>query len=472
MKIYNTLTRKLEEFASVDSKHVRMYTCGPTVYDYAHIGNYRAYVFEDLLRKYLKYIGYTVTQVMNLTDVDDKTIRGAGNAGITLGEYTEKYKKAFFGDLKTLNIEPAEHYPAATDHVPEMIEIIKKLFDRGYAYQSDDRSVYFSIAKFDGYGKLAHLDMSGLRSGARVAQDEYDKENAADFALWKAWSADDGDVAWDSPWGKGRPGWHIECSAMSTKYLGDTFDIHTGGVDNIFPHHEDEIAQSEGATGKQFVKYWMHCAHLVVDGRKMSKSLGNFYTLRDLLERGYNGREIRYVLIAAQYRQSLNFTFEALNAARASLARLDEFSERLRLQVAGCRNQESVDECSALELPEWCDKARMRFNEALDDDLNVSEALAAIFDMVHQGNKAMDLDGLTSGTASRVLELLSDFDRVLGVFEREHKEIDETILQLVDERNKARAAGNWDEADRIRGQILEMGWEIKDTPDGAKVRRK
>ena len=405
MRVHNTLSRRVEDLTPLEPGHIRMYTCGPTVYNFAHIGNFRAYLFEDLLRRHLKYSGFRVTQVMNLTDVDDKTIRGATAAGIPLNDYTRPFKDAFFADLKALNIEPAEHYPEATAHVPDMIALIRRLFDKGYAYRSEDGSVYFSIAKFKDYGKLAHLDLSGLRAGARVAQDEYEKENLADFALWKAWDEKDGDVAWDSPWGRGRPGWHIECSAMSSRYLGETFDLHTGGIDNMFPHHEDEIAQSEAASGKLFVRHWMHCAHLVVDGRRMAKSLGNFHTLRDLLDRGYSGRETRYALISAHYRQELNFTFEALAAARASLARLDEFKDRLREQPGGAGRG---------ILPDWADKARRGFKEALDNDLGISEALAALFDMVHDGNRAMDA-GATGWDAAAVLDLMDDFDRVLGV---------------------------------------------------------
>jgi cysteinyl-tRNA synthetase len=286
MNVFNSLTRRVEEFAPASDNTVRMYTCGPTVYNFAHIGNFRAYMFEDVLRRVVKFNGYKVKQVMNLTDVDDKTIRGANAAGVPLVEYTKQYKDAFFADLASLNIERAELYPAATDHIPEMINLVSKLIEKGFAYKSDDGSVYFNVRSFDGYGKLAHIDFDNQRTGARCASDEYDKENVGDFALWKAWEPSDGPVGWDSPWGKGRPGWHIECSAMSMKYLGNTFDLHTGGIDNLFPHHENEIAQAEAATGEKFVNTWMHCAHLKVNGEKMSKSLGNFFTLRELLERG------------------------------------------------------------------------------------------------------------------------------------------------------------------------------------------
>ena len=461
MKVYNTLTRRVEPLEPLDAGHIRMYTCGPTVYDFAHIGNFRAYVFEDLLRRYLKFAGYRVTQVMNLTDVDDKTIKGAGAAGVGLAAYTRRYKDAFFADLETLNVERAEHYPAATDHVPEMVALIEKLFERGYAYRSDDGSVYFSIAKFAGYGKLARLDRDGLRAGARVSQDEYDKENVGDFALWKAWDNDDGDVAWDSPWGRGRPGWHIECSAMSSRYLGESFDIHTGGIDNIFPHHEDEIAQSEAASGKPFVTYWMHCAHLIVDGRKMSKSLGNFYTLRDVLDRGFSGREIRYALLSAHYRQSLNFTFDALEGARAALGRLDDFGARLAAEPAGS---------GAAGLPGWAQRAEQRFRAALDNDLGISEALAALFDMVHDGNRALDR-GEPGGDPGAVAALLDDFDRVLGFLRHETEQADEDAAGLLARRGEARQAKDWAEADRIRDRLAEMGWEVRDTPDGARLRK-
>ncbi len=471
MRIFNTLTKELEDFVPIDGAHVRMYTCGPTVYNFAHIGNFRAYVFEDLLRRYIKYSGYSITQVMNLTDVDDKTIKGAIASGMNLNDYTRTYKDAFFADLKVLNVEQAEHYPAATDHIPEMIAIIQKLLDKGYAYKSDDGSVYFSIAKFPAYGKLAHLDMSGLRAGARVAQDEYEKENAADFALWKAWDVNDGDVVWDAPWGKGRPGWHIECSAMSTKYLGETFDLHTGGVDNIFPHHEDEIAQSEAASGRQFVKYWMHCAHLVVDGRKMSKSLGNFYTLRDVISRGYTGRDIRYILMSAHYRQSLNFTFEALDAARSSLGRVDDFSARLR-ELAGSAIPAGDFRTS---LPRWATVADVSFRQALDNDLNISESLAAVFDMIHEGNRMLD-EQLKKGEdvalpCASVLALLKDFDRVLGYLEKAETQAGEEVLQLVRDREAARGAKNWAESDRIRDRLAALGWEIRDSKAGAKLVR-
>ena len=463
LRIHNTLTRTVEELQPAEPGHVRMYTCGPTVYNFAHIGNFRAYLFEDLLRRYLKFRGFRVTQVMNLTDVDDKTIRSSREQKLPLKEFTKKYIEAFFSDLAVLRVERAEFYPAATDHVPEMIAIIQTLLDKGIAYQSDDRSIYFSIAKFPGYGKLAHLDMSGLRAGARVAQDEYEKDCAADFALWKAWDEADGDVVWDAPWGRGRPGWHIECSAMSSKYLGVSFDLHTGGVDNIFPHHEDEIAQSEAASGQPFVRYWMHCAHLVVDGRKMSKSLGNFYTLRDLLGKGYSGRELRYELIATHYRQSLNFTFEALEAARAALSRLDEFSDRLRTLAGGA--------APTAALPAWAQQALETFTAALDDDLNISAGLAALFDMITAGNRAMNERALDVAGAAAVLGLLDRFDGVLGFIKPEAQAADAEALALLEQRQAARKAKNWPESDRLRDELKKRGWVIQDTPQGPKLKR-
>jgi len=458
MRVFNTLSRQLEDVVPLEEGHIRLYTCGPTVYNAAHIGNFRTYVFEDLLRRYLTYNGFRVTQVMNLTDVDDKTIRGAMAAGVSLDAYTAPFKAMFFEDLKTLNIEPAEHYPAATDHIAEVIALIERLMARGLAYKSDDGSVYFSIARFPGYGRLGHIDMAGMRAGARVAQDEYEKENVADFALWKAWDADDGEVWWEAPWGRGRPGWHVECSAMSMRYLGDSFDMHTGGVDNIFPHHDDEIAQSEGATGKPFVKTWMHSAHLIVDGKKMSKSLGNFYTLREVMARGYAGREVRYVLLSAHYRQSLNFTFEAVEAARASLARLDSFQDRLQ----ACQS-------TGRGLPPWALQAEAAFKAALDEDLNISEALAGLFEMVHAGNRDMDA-GQLDWCAADVLALLARFDTVLGVLARPATELPADVAAMAEARVAARTARDWAESDRLRDALKAAGWEVRDTPDGQKLK--
>lgn len=463
IKLYNTLSRSLEPLEPLEEGRVGLYTCGPTVYNQAHIGNFRAYVFEDLLRRHLQFRGLQVTQVQNLTDVDDKTIRGAREKGVSLADFTAPFKKAFFEDIRTLNIEPAEYYPAATEHVPEMIALIRSLLDKGYAYQSEDGSVYFGIARFPGYGKLARLDKSGMRSGARVSQDEYQKDDLADFALWKAWDAADGEVGWDSPWGRGRPGWHIECSAMSMKYLGETFDIHTGGVDNIFPHHEDEIAQSEAANGKPFARCWLHCAHLVVEGRKMSKSLGNFYTLRDVLGHGYSGREIRYVLISTHYRQSLNFSFAALDAARSSLARLDAFGDRLQRSARGA---------GPGKLPRWAEERRRAFGASLDEDLNISAALAVLFDLVHDGNRALDGSTLEPESAAAVSGLLAEWDRVLGFIARERERPQPDVLEMLEQRSAARRRKDFEEADRLRDAIRDRGWEIEDLPGGPELKRR
>ena len=462
VRFYNTLTRSLEEFKPLEKNKVKLYTCGPTVYNFAHIGNFRAYVFEDLLKRFLKYSGYDVTHIMNLTDVDDKTIIGCQREHLALKAYTKKYVDAFFEDIDALNIERADKYPAATDHIPEMIALIQALLDKGYAYTSDDGCVYYSIDKFGPYGCLAHLDKSGMRAGARVAQDEYEKENVADFALWKAWTEKDGDVAWDSPWGRGRPGWHIECSAMSMKYLGESFDLHTGGVDNIFPHHDDEIAQSEAATGKKFVNYWLHCAHLVVEGKKMSKSLGNFFTLRDLQQKGYSGREIRYQLIATHYRQSLNFTMEGLDGMKTALARLDEFQTRLA-DVAGSSKSGS--------LPAWAAEAQKQFDDALSDDLNISTALGALFDLVRAANKAIDGKQLKANEAKALQDLLEGFDSVLGFLKPTAATADATVLDLVQQREAARKSKNWAESDRLRTLIANHGWIVQDTAQGPKLKK-
>ena len=466
MQVYNSLNHRKEPFEPLKAGFAGMYTCGPTVYNFAHIGNFRAYTFEDVLRRALEFGGVEVRQVMNLTDVDDKTIRGANAAGKELTEYTRTYKDAFFADLKTLNIEPAEVYPAATDHIPEMIALVQKLIEKGVAYQSDDGSVYFAVTKFPGYGKLAHIDFDNQRTGSRCASDEYDKENVGDFALWKAWEESDGPVGWDSPWGRGRPGWHIECSAMSMKYLGETFDLHTGGIDNLFPHHENEIAQAEAATGKPFVNFWMHCAHLRVNGEKMSKSLGNFFTLRDLIEKGYTGREIRYVLVNAHYRQPLNFTFDALAAARTSLARLDECLNALELAAGTATPASGV---------EWVDRAIAEFTDAVNDDLNIPEAFAAMFGLVRSANVWAAEGSKDAGVAAAALEAFRKMDKVLGVvfFGRAAvmTDIPSEVQALVDARAAARAGKNWAESDRLRDELAAMGWEVRDSKDGQKIKK-
>jgi cysteinyl-tRNA synthetase len=461
IQYFNTLTRQEEPFAPRESGRVSLYTCGPTVYNYAHIGNFRAYVFEDLLQRHLEYRGYTVTRVMNLTDVDDKTIRGCRSAGVPLAEFTQPFKKAFFDDLETLRIKKAQHFPEATaaNHIARMIEMIATLIERGHAYRAEDGSVYFRIASFPAYGRLAHLNLDELRPSGRVSSDEYEKENIGDFALWKAWDEADGDVVWDSPWGRGRPGWHIECSAMATGILGPQIDIHCGGEDNIFPHHEAEIAQSECVTGLAFVRLWMHCKHLLVDNQKMSKSAGNFYTLRDLLDKGWTGREVRYALLSVKYREQLNFTFEGLTAARAALARFDEWSRRLD-ETAGP---------VAEPLPADLDTAA--FGAALDDDLNISAALGAIFEIIRETNKRLDAGTLTPGQIRALVEWRDGVNSVLR-FEPEAATVSAEVQALLDERAAARDAKNWAESDRLRDAIAAHGWVVKDTKGGQKLNPK
>ncbi|MFT7515907.1 MAG: cysteinyl-tRNA synthetase, partial [Candidatus Omnitrophota bacterium] len=391
----------------------------------------------------------------------DKTIRGCCAAGQPLKEYTQPFIDSFYEDKKALNIIPADQYPAATDHVPEMIAMIEILIEKGHAYQADDGSVYYRIDSFPNYGKLARIDREGMRSGVRIASDEYEKDNVADFALWKAWTEADGDVFWESPWGNGRPGWHIECSAMAIKYLGETFDIHCGGVDNIFPHHDDEIAQSEAVTGKQFVKYWLHCAHLRVEGKKMAKSEGNFYTLRNLLDEGFSGREVRFELLSAQYRKSLNFTMDGLKERRAALGRLDEFRSRLD-KIAGDQ---------AEDLPEWAMATEAGFQHEMDNDLNTQGALAHLFEMVTAGNRACEAGTVTTGSARAVLDLLDRLDTVLGFLQSEVVEIDPELQDLLAQRQRFRVEKNWAEADRVRDAFAARGWVVKDTADGPELKK-
>jgi cysteinyl-tRNA synthetase len=453
VQVHNTLSRKLEAIVPRpgEGQTLSLYTCGPTIYAHAHIGNFRAYVFEDLLQRHLRERGFIVRRVMNLTDVDDKTIRGAHAAGMALGDYTRPFKEAFFEDGKTLRLLPAEAYPAATDpeQIARMIAMISTLIERGHAYQAEDGSLYFRIASFPDYGKLAHVNLEGQRPGQRVASDEYEKEAVADFALWKAWVAEDGAVGWESPWGKGRPGWHIECSAMATGLLGETIDIHCGGVDNIFPHHEAEIAQCECAGhGKApFVRYWMHCAHLMVEGSKMAKSAGNFFTLRDLLEKGWTGREVRYALISVHYRGALNFTMEGLAAARTALARLDAWRGRL-LEKA----QETAGSESAVDAPH---AATEGFFTALDDDLNISGALAVLFETLRESNRSMDEGRLTPPQARGLLAWLARVDGVLALQPDDVAAIPQEVEELLATRAAAREAA--------------LGWVVKDTKDGQKI---
>ncbi len=461
LRFYNTMTRQKEDFHPVEPGKVNMYTCGPTVYNYPHIGNYRAYIFEDLLRRYLKYRDFEVTQIMNLTDVEDKIIRDSQQAGMALDDFTRQYKTAFFEDLKALNIEPAEVYPEATTHVPEMVDMIQTLLERGYAYEADG-SIYYRIDQFPNYGKLAHFDPRELRSGAsgRVDRDEYDKDNAHDFALWKAWSPEDGDVYWDTALGRGRPGWHIECSAMSMKYLGSHFDIHTGGEDNIFPHHENEIAQSEAATGTQFVNYWLHCRFLLVENQKMSKSLGNFYTLRDIFDQGYKPKGIRYALISTHYRQPMNFTFEGLRGAENAVQRLLDFM--IALQTA---------DGSGYNVTPLLQETQTRFTESLDDDLNIAGALGAIFEMVRDVNRAIAEGQLSSASAEQVSTLMHRFDTVLGILAEDDTAVDARAEALVQERQEARRQRDFTRADAIRDELQQLGYAVEDSPQGSRLKR-
>ncbi len=461
LKFYNTLSRSLELFKSVEEGKAGLYTCGPTVYNFAHIGNFRAYIFEDLLHRTLEYAGYKVKQVMNLTDVDDKTIRNSRAAGVPLRDFTATYKKAFFEDIKTLNITPAAIYPAATDHIAEMIAMIQVLMDKGIAYQSEDKSIYFSIEKFPEYGKLAHIDRDNQRAGVRIDADEYAKDSVADFALWKARDEADGDVWWPSPWGEGRPGWHIECSAMSMKYLGESFDLHTGGVDNMFPHHEDEIAQSESVTGKKWVNYWLHCEHLMVDNTKMSKSLGNFYTLRDLLDKGYSGKEVRWVLIGTHYRKKLNFSLAALDQARETLGKFTSFFARMK---------EVTSAGDGSEVAAIVEQAQNQFRTAIADDLNSAGATAALFALVRDGNRLADAGTLSAAGAAKILECCRDFDRIFGCLDVDAAPVAEEfpaeVVAMAEERSAARKSKNWAESDRLRDAIKDAGYLIEDAPGG------
>jgi cysteinyl-tRNA synthetase len=465
IRFFNTLTRRKEKFTPIEKGKVRLYTCGPTVYDYAHIGNFRAFLFEDLLKRWLEYRDYTVTHVMNLTDVDDKTIKGSQKQQIPLQQYTEHYAKAFFEDIKALNIKPADHYPKATSHIPEMVALIKKLIKKGYAYKSQDGSIYYAINKFKNYGKLSHIKVAELKAGARVKTDEYTKEEAQDFALWKAWTPEDGDVFWETELGKGRPGWHIECSAMSMRYLDETFDIHCGGIDNMFPHHENEIAQSEAATGKKFVNYWLHNEHLLVEGRKMAKKFGNFYILRDLLGKGYDPIAIRYLLLSTHYRQQFNFTFEGLDAAKGAIERLRNLMRRL---------QDAEGKGSEGKVTELLREVQAAFGYAMDDDLNVSVALGALFDFVHEVNVLLDAGVVSRNEADEVDAVMRGFDRVLGVIGEVKTEeaLPKEAEELIQKREEARKAKDWATADVLRVRLREMGVVVEDTPQGVRWRLK
>src|SRR5256714_2291774 len=463
LRFFNTYSLQLEEFQPREPNKIDIYTCGPTVYSRAHIGNFRAYIFEDLLQRPLEARGFQVHRVMNITDVDDKTIRGAREAKISLNDFTEPFKRGFFEDLEILRIKRANEYPGATEprYLRRMIEMISELIKRDLAYQADDKSVYFRINKFPGYGKLAHLNLEELRPTGRVRSDEYEKENIGDFALWKAWDEADGDVGWDSPWGRGRPGWHIECSAMATTLLGNQLDIHGGGVDNIFPHHEAEIAQSEGVTGKKFVRYWLHCAHLLVDNQKMSKSLGNFYTLRDVIAKGYSGREVRYALLRVHYRAQLNFTFEGMEESRQALTRIDEWLQRLRETSATASSGKGAG-------PGPTDD----FQSALDDDLNISGALGALFESIRETKPAVDANELDSAGAKAWLQWGESINQVLTLEVTQTMALPSEIETAAEARRLARLANDWQKSDELRRELNARGWEVRDTKDGQKITRR
>lgn len=462
IRLYNTLTRTKDEFEPLDPPNVRMYTCGPTVYSYAHIGNLRTFMFQDLLRKHLQYRGYNVTLAMNITDVEDKIIRTCRETGESLQSLTNRYTEAFFEDLDTLGVQRPDYLPRATEFVEEMVKLIQTLTERGHTYEIDG-SIYFKISTFPEYGKLSRFDLDTLQQGAsgRVDSDEYKTEDARDFALWKAYQEEDGLVFWETPIGKGRPGWHLECSCMSMHYLGESFDIHCGAVDLIFPHHENEIAQSEAATGKPFVKYWVHAAHLNIDGRKISKSLGNTITLRDLLDQGHDPLTIRYALRSTHYRQPTNFSAETLEMARNTVLKLQEFRARLKQTRSG----------SGETLEVAAKDCETRFADALDDDLNISGALAAVFDFIRDTNRLIDRNELAEKGAQNALALLDRLDAVTGLFGEQSASVPGEIQDLVAKRQQARRDKNFAEADAIRDSLAELGWVVKDTPDGPRVSR-
>jgi cysteinyl-tRNA synthetase len=462
VRLFNTLGRAPAELAPIEPGHVRLYTCGPTVYNVVHIGNLRTFLFEDVLRRHLKAKGLRVTQIMNLTDVDDKTIRGAAAKGVPLDDFTAEYVEAFFRDIRTLNLEKAERYPRATEHVPEMIAMIERLRERGHTYESEG-SVYFRIGSFPGYGKLSQIDLSRTRRGERVADDEYEKEDVKDFVLWKA--AKPGEPTWPSPFGPGRPGWHIECSAMSMKYLGETFDVHTGAVDNVFPHHENEIAQSEGATGKPFVNLWLHAEHLIVDGEKMAKSKGNFYTLPDVLARRDDPAAARYLLLSVPYRKKLNFTWEALGAAASAVERLRSGAVRLDELAASGKSD------GGFPAKERAERLRADFDAALDDDLNTAEAQGALFTFLREVNAAIDDRTLDAEGARAAREALAAADRVFGVLPAAEDSLSGEIEALIVERNEARKRRDFATSDRIRADLAGRGILLEDSPGGTRWKR-
>jgi cysteinyl-tRNA synthetase len=469
IRVHNTMSGKVEAFLPLKAGEVKMYTCGPTVYDYAHIGNFRTFIFQDVLRRFLKLRGFKMQHVMNLTDVDDRIIVKAAAAGVSIREYTEKYIQAFFADCKTLSVESPEHWIRATDNIADMVTLIERLQKNSYTYESEG-SIYYRIAKFKEYGKLSKIDLAGMQVNARVDNDRYEKESARDFALWKA--PKPGEHFWEAAIGKGRPGWHIECSAMAMKYLGETLDIHTGGIDLSFPHHENEIAQSEAATGKQFVRYWMHAEHLLVEGEKMSKSLGNFFTLRDLFAKGYKPSALRFALCSVPYRRQLNFTFDGLQQATSSVERLRNFAARLK--------NEKFPAGKSSVMAARITQAEDDFDAGLSDDLNTAQALAAMYDFVREANIAMDKGEFVHSEVAPAQQFLASFDKVFAIVEDNDAEklknlgyetgsddaSDAEIEKLVAERQTARQRRDFAASDRIRKELLERGIILEDTKDG------
>ena len=459
LQFYNTLKRKKEIFQPIEKGKVGLYTCGPTVYDYAHIGNFRTFMFEDLLKRWLLHLRYDVKHVMNITDVDDKTIKKAKQMKVSLSRITDKYTQYFMEDLTWLKMIPADIYPTATESIPKMISMIERLLEKGFAYREDDGSVYFNISSFPNYGKLTQINISAQRTGDRIMEDEYDKDAPQDFALWKGWKEEDGEVVWDAPWGRGRPGWHIECSAMSSESLGDHFDIHCGGVDNMFPHHENEIAQSQCATDQPFVNFWLHSEFLMVDGGKMSKSLGNFYRISALKELGFTAESIRYQLLAGHYRSKITFSIDKKHEGDKVVQRLSDFYTRLQKMNA--------NESSTGSMPE----AYSKFRDRMNDDLDSPQALAVFFDWMKTVNGKIDKNVITDSELGEAWEFLVAFDSVFGFIRNQDFEIPDKINLLLNKRQKARDEENWVESDLIREHLKEKGWIVEDTPDGQYIKK-
>jgi cysteinyl-tRNA synthetase len=462
LKLYNTLTRAIEELKPIHEGEVRMYTCGPTVYHFVHIGNFRTFLFQDLLRRYIHYKGFELKHVMNITDVEDKIIARAKEEGVPIGEYTKRYEEAFFEDMSLLRIQPPEIMPRATEHIEEMLDLVSNLKERDYAYTREG-STYYRVGKFRDYGKLARLQTDDDFSPLQDEKEDQAKEHPEDFVLWKG--RKEGETYWDSPFGPGRPGWHLECSAMSMKYLGESFDIHCGGADLVFPHHENEIAQSEAVTGKPFVKHWVHAAFLIVEGQKMSKSLGNFHTLRDLMKRGCDPLALRYLLLSVHYRKQLNFTFDGVEQAEKSIERVNGFL--LRVREVPDERPDNPDLRSQIVT------ARKKFEESLDNDLNTSAALAAVFELVREGNLHLEDDSFGAGNRDQTIKFFRDVNKVFDVFQIEQSVLeDEAIARLIEERAESRRNKNFQRADEIRDLLEERGVHLEDTKEGTRWKRR